>query len=258
MEYGTNQDQQTVGYPWPPTNAVRTSRYPHINEQSGNPEWLTHDTQEIKRLLKLAQVARPGKHDDAFLGGTHFSASQVYAFFDTLPPVELDFMVGRWRAAAVPTNNLQDGNLAVLDFYGKRFHGAGNNYEVDPLFCWSGDNLVMLASPPYFTMKTNPYMVPSTSTPFRREVFHKINQLTVLKCCTTKKPQAHTMIAEHRGVYTTAMVYDELPMLDVFRKVDENTILLVFILKGFSDSADDTSSPFLSLTRDPDGPIPRA
>jgi len=37
---------------------------------------------------------------------------------------------------------------------------------------------------------------------------------------------------EHRGVVTAAMVYDHLPIIDVFRLVDAGTLLGVMDLRG--------------------------
>jgi hypothetical protein len=39
---------------------------------------------------------------------------------------------------------------------------------------------------------------------------------------------------EHRGVVSATMVYDQLPILDCFRRIDEGTILGVMDLKGMA------------------------
>ena len=37
---------------------------------------------------------------------------------------------------------------------------------------------------------------------------------------------------EHRGVSTATMIYDALPIHDVFRKVDDDTVLGLMDLRG--------------------------
>jgi len=250
MEYSTNHNHL------PRTES--TPKFPYVNERTGKPEWATYDCDEIKRLLKLAQTARPGTHDDAFMGGTSFSPHQINAFFDQLPPVELEFMVGTWRYANVPSNNRQDYLLEMIDFHGKRFYGADTNYQVDPVICWSGGKLIRVGSMPYWLFKRIPETTPSREQPVRRAILHKYNQCCVLPFSQTKEPHAHNMIVEHRGVCTTAMVYDHMPMVDVFKKVDDNTIMLLYIVpetrSGPPYNPDAGAGSFLSLTRDPNFP----
>ena len=48
----------------------------------------------------------------------------------------------------------------------------------------------------------------------------------------TDKPKARLRTIEHRGVATAAMVYDALPIIDVFRRVDPDTLLGLMDLRG--------------------------
>jgi hypothetical protein len=48
----------------------------------------------------------------------------------------------------------------------------------------------------------------------------------------TRKPKARLRAVEHRGVVTAAMIYDALPIIDVFRRVDPDTLLGVMDLRG--------------------------
>jgi hypothetical protein len=50
---------------------------------------------------------------------------------------------------------------------------------------------------------------------------------------------------EHRGVLTAAMVYDALPIIDVFRRVSSDTVL------GLMDMRDLAAPFFFLLRRDP-------
>ena len=48
----------------------------------------------------------------------------------------------------------------------------------------------------------------------------------------TTKPKARLRTVEHRGVGSAAMVYDALPVLDHFRRVDADTLLAVMDARG--------------------------
>jgi len=48
----------------------------------------------------------------------------------------------------------------------------------------------------------------------------------------TKHPRARLRAVEFRGKVSAAMVYDHLPIIDVFRRVDEHTLLGVMDQRG--------------------------
>ena len=50
----------------------------------------------------------------------------------------------------------------------------------------------------------------------------------------TDKPKARLRTVEHRSVATAAMVYDALPIIDVFRRVDDGTLLGLMDLRGLA------------------------
>ena len=58
----------------------------------------------------------------------------------------------------------------------------------------------------------------------------------------TDRPKARLRTVEHRGVATAAMVYDALPIIDVFRRVDDDTMLGLMDLRGLPQ-------PFFFLLR---------
>jgi hypothetical protein len=48
----------------------------------------------------------------------------------------------------------------------------------------------------------------------------------------TSRPKARLRTVEHRGVHTAAMVYDALPIIDVFRRATPDTLLGLMDLRG--------------------------
>ena len=50
----------------------------------------------------------------------------------------------------------------------------------------------------------------------------------------TTKPKARLRRMEHRGVDSATMIYDALPILDIFREVDQATLLGLMDLRGIA------------------------
>ena len=48
----------------------------------------------------------------------------------------------------------------------------------------------------------------------------------------TTKPKARLRRMEYRGVVSATMIYDALPILDIFREVDQATLLGLMDLRG--------------------------
>jgi hypothetical protein len=63
----------------------------------------------------------------------------------------------------------------------------------------------------------------------------------------THKPRARLRTVEHRGVATAALVYDALPIIDVFRRVGPDTLLGLMDLRGLPQ-------PFFFLLERDDDP----
>jgi hypothetical protein len=62
------------------------------------------------------------------------------------------------------------------------------------------------------------------------------------KLLATDKPQARLRMTEFRGVVTATMIYDRVPINDVFRKVTENIRLGAMDMRGSDD-------PFMFVLR---------
>jgi hypothetical protein len=161
---------------------------------------------------------------------------EALAWFDRLPTVSTEQMLGRWRGSGLPTGSRLDGLLEAYGWYGKEFlddesvHSllftdrSGSPRPVDPRLLPMGvlrDYAGFLQMWPL------------------RTAFTRLRPLLF-----TEKPRARLREVTHRGVVTAAMVYDALPIIDVFRRVSDDVRLGAMDMRGLP-------SPFLFvLTRD--------
>ena len=51
----------------------------------------------------------------------------------------------------------------------------------------------------------------------------------------TEKSQARIRMMEYREKVSTTMIYDNLPINDIFRKIDDNTVLGLMDFKGMPE-----------------------
>ncbi len=156
-------------------------------------------------------------------GGT---TGAVLSFFDSLPPVSLDAMRGRWRGEGLPSGHPMDGLLERFGWYGKTFNGPE---DVQPLLCKGrrGDIFAL-----------NPAFVPIGFVNRHIGLFHTRFAAALVAlagpAAATRRPTARLRMTEHRGVVTATMIYDSLPINDMFRAVDGNTRLGVMDLRGMA------------------------
>lgn len=146
------------------------------------------------------------------------TTDQAQELFDTLPAVQINELRGLWKGAEFPTASPSDGLLATSRWFGKRFTG---NDDVDPLV-WcaskskkgdgssSGDNSELFAADP---PKAMALISQGLDVPDHRAE------------CETHEPGARLRPVEYRGVVTASMVYNQLPVIDHFRRVDDTTLL---------------------------------
>jgi hypothetical protein len=151
---------------------------------------------------------------------------EAVALFDAAPPVAVGEMLGRWRGSGLPTGSPLDGLLESYGWYGKEFRDAET---VHPLLFGtpSGPRPVDPALVPMAVLRDRPGLAHSRVA---RTAFRLARPLV-----TTSKPRARLRSVEHRGVQTAAMVYDALPIIDVFRRLSDDVRLGLMDLRGLAD-----------------------
>jgi hypothetical protein len=161
-------------------------------------------------------------------------AGEALAFFDGLPVVTPEDMLGRWRGSGLPTGSPLDGLLEAYGWYGKEFVDAE---AVHPLLFRDRAGRPRPVDPalvPVGLLRDHPWLAHHR---LARAAFAGIRPLL-----HTGRPTARLRTVEHRGVRTAALVYDALPVIDVFRWVDADVRLGLMDLRGLA-------APFFFLLR---------
>jgi hypothetical protein len=152
--------------------------------------------------------------------------ADALALFDAAPPVAVEEMLGRWRGSGLPTGSPLDGLLEAYGWYGKEFLDAET---VHPLLFGTraGPRPVDPALVPLAVLRDLPGLAHSGVA---RTAFRLARPLL-----TTSKPRARLRPVEHRGVQSAAMVYDALPIIDVFRRLSDDVRLGLMDLRGLAE-----------------------
>jgi hypothetical protein len=168
------------------------------------------------------------------------SAADALAFFDRLPAVRPEFLYGRWRGSGLPTGSPLDGLLESYGWYGKEFVDAET---VHPLLFRDRAGHPRPVDPELLPVGLLRDRAGLVHHPLARSAFTGVRPLLF-----TRKPKARLRALEHRGVQTAAMIYDALPIIDVFRRVDDDAVLGCMDMRGLPD-------PFLFLLERDGGPV---
>ena len=160
------------------------------------------------------------------MSGSGFGAAcdAALACFDALPAVEAEELLGAWRGAGHPTGHPFDGALEAYGWWGKRFDSLD---DVHPLVfrTWAGETRARPAwvAPGIPLLLRWPWMKSAPVAGLVR---------AVLPLVGTRRPLARVRMLRHRGVVTAVMLYDDVPILDVFRRLDADTLLGLMDCRG--------------------------
>ena len=186
----------------------------------------------LPKEASLTSTSQPAQRLHQLESGATTEAA--LAFFDSLPPLEVATMIGSWRGKGVETGHPIDGLLERFGWHGKRFTGPDGAH---PLVFEQTNGGVF---------SVNPAMIPvgfviRHADLFRHRLAHWLFRAfgVVLR---TDQPKARLRMTEYRGVVSATMIYDSLPINDIFRKVDDDTVLGVMDLRF-------TPQPFFFVLR---------
>ncbi|MEM8503120.1 MAG: DUF4334 domain-containing protein [Cyanobacteria bacterium P01_D01_bin.1] len=166
---------------------------------------------------------------------TEKTTAEALELFDRLEPVAMEFMFGRWKGSGFPTGHPMDGLLEAASWYGKEFVSPDC---VHPLLFSDGSGKTFKVAP-------NPQMMKlALRLPIPKNETIKPMYTMFTSLLRTEESQARLRMMEHRGKVSATMIYDHLPIHDVFRKVNENTVL------GLMDYKESAEPFFFALERE--------
>lgn len=155
--------------------------------------------------------------------GAACTTAEAEALYDSLPAVRPEELSGRYRGRELTTGHPMDGLLEPSGWYGKQFDGPD---QVHPLLFSTPGGDIFAVDPRKVPLGLVP-KVPAAVVDRSRSLLGALKPAV-----RTKKHRARIRSVEHRGVVTAAMVYDHLPIIDFFRRVDDDTLLGVMDLRG--------------------------
>jgi len=155
------------------------------------------------------------------------SSTEALSLFDSLEAIDTDFMLGAWRGAGFPTDHPADGLLESYNWYGKNFDSSE---QVHPLIHTTASGKKVSLNPIFMLPLVG--ALGRGSLP-RAPIISKLLGY-IMPLFSTKKGRARLRMIEYRGKSSATMAYDHLAINDVFRKVDDNTLLGIMDLKGMA------------------------
>ncbi|MDR1388209.1 MAG: DUF4334 domain-containing protein [Propionibacteriaceae bacterium] len=155
------------------------------------------------------------------LRGGQSDQSEAWALFDSLEPVAVDQLTGLWRGRELRTGCALEGLLEACRWYGKRFVDPE---RVQPTIFARADGSLFAANPSLLPMWPALTQLP---TGLMRSAFDLARPFLL-----TRGYHARLRPLEYRGQVSAAMVYDRIPVIDSFRRIDQDSLLGVMDLKN--------------------------
>jgi hypothetical protein len=146
---------------------------------------------------------------------------QAWELFDGLAPVSRDELRGLWRGREVFAGHPLEGLLSTCGWYGKRFD---DDEQVFPMVFEKGNGSTFCANPARMPLSARLNSLPK---PLLRLLFR-----CAYPYVATRASGARLRTLEFHGVTSACMVYDRLAVIDVFRRLDENTLFCIMDMKG--------------------------
>src|SRR5262249_18256937 len=141
------------------------------------------------------------------------TGEEAFALYDRLDVVRLDEMWGRWKGSGFHTGHPMDGVLEAYAWHGKEFIDPE---RVHPLI-FSGPGGGPFPVDPRGMPLGLALRFPIPRSAAAARLFRATRSLV-----GTDEPRARLRMTEYRGKVSATMIYDDLPVLDVFRKVDDH------------------------------------
>lgn len=133
------------------------------------------------------------------------------ALFDRLPPATIDDLRGQWVGRGIHSGHALDGMLEAFGWHGKRLDDAETAF---PLLFRNGFDRCIALDPRFLPLRL------AARLQVQRRAWAPPGSHLAKLLMGSNRPSAHLRVIAHRNVHTAVMVYDALPVIDVFSRVD--------------------------------------
>jgi hypothetical protein len=137
--------------------------------------------------------------------------------FLRLPPLEPCELAGLWQGRGVPTGHPFDGVLENLGWFGKRFNP---DLRADALLFHVGGRKLRAIDP-----KWVPLPLALRFHAFGRTALAAVLFAGLQRCLQAKGPVASIKTVAFEGVASAAMIYDDQPIVDHFRRINDDSLM---------------------------------
>ncbi|CAN5823698.1 DUF4334 domain-containing protein [soil metagenome] len=162
------------------------------------------------------------------LPGAPTTTADALALFDSSPAVEPESMIGIWHGAEMPTAHPLDGFLAASGWWGKQFVDVET---VHPLLFPTRDTTALWALNPALAFGG---LGIAAKIPLLKDWSFERPITALRPLLGTRRPKARLRTTRYRGTDTATMIYDQLPINDVFRRLDDDSVIGAMDLRGSS------------------------
>ena len=144
--------------------------------------------------------------------------------FRSLKPILPREMVGLWKGHGIPTGHPFDGMLENLGWFGKRFT---SDMRADALLFRSEDRRLVAVDPKWIPLRMALRFYKIGRTRVARNLFSYLQRRV-----GASGPVASVKTTVFGGIESAAMVYDDQPIIDYFRRIDAVRVMGAMTITG--------------------------
>ncbi|WP_370360334.1 DUF4334 domain-containing protein [Shinella sumterensis] len=144
--------------------------------------------------------------------------------FRELSPLEPHEFAGLWRGRSIPSGHPFDGVLENLGWFGKRFT---SDLRADALLFRSGERRLVAIDPRWIPLRLALGFHYLGKTRAARNLFSYLQRRL-----RASGPVASVQMLSFDGLASAAMVYDEQPIVDYFRRIDGERVMGAMVISG--------------------------
>ena len=144
--------------------------------------------------------------------------------FQGLPSIEPRDMIGLWTGRGIPSGHPLDGVLENLGWFGKRFTPG---MRADALLFRLDDRRLVPIDPARIPLRLALRLHKVGKTRAARNLFSYLQRGLL-----AKGPVASLRTMSFQGVASAAIVYDDQPIVDHFRRIDDRRVMGAMTIQG--------------------------